>query len=463
MKRSLAYVSTIVLAGFTLSAHGKVAKELAQRSMALYKSGSSHLEMAQTLEQMSLNSLAAAEYVEAGQAGLPGLFTLADRIGDEGLLDYVLTKTSALNLPLTKSQDFIFRNGERSFNKKQYAQSAQILAGVQSADRRYFKARYLTAVALMNTAKSDEAMKILTALYAETRGAAESDYSKTLTTAALARLHYKLGNWEKSLEYYRMVPKDSDLWSDVLVEMSWAQFRLGDIREVLGSLGSLHSPYYEDRFVMESVLLRSFVYLFICSLDEMEKTLDLFARMYVPLKDGLNRVLAQTSLYSDLLKQVEQNKLPRQIRATLAGDPEFKRAFQRVENLRQDQERIVAMNDEWRNSPLGQSAAGFAAKRLKEAEKLAGMKARAHLEGKQKEIERLFRQYDFAKYEMIAATKQRIKQSDSDLPDPKTAVEGLNRAYFLAHGIEYYTFRGEYWLDEIGNSHFIGQNRCANK
>ncbi len=76
------------------------------------------------------------------------------------------------------------------------------------------------------------------------------------------------------------------------------------------------------------------------------------------------------------------------------------------------------------------------------------------------ELADLYEQASFIRYEMIAGKKEVVKKriSGSDLPD--TVDAKVDREFYVQNGYEYYPFRGEYWLDEIGNYHYLGQQSC---
>src|SRR6185312_4130645 len=75
---------------------------------------------------------------------------------------------------------------------------------------------------------------------------------------------------------------------------------------VLSNLHSLHSPYYDDFYLPESILLRGIVYLYICQYDEMEKTLSMFEKLYQPVQFKLDQFLGQHTDPYDYFKETER-------------------------------------------------------------------------------------------------------------------------------------------------------------
>ncbi len=36
----------------------------------------------------------------------------------------------------------------------------------------------------------------------------------------------------------------------------------------------------------------------------------------------------------------------------------------------------------------------------------------------------------------------------------------IDREFYVQNGFEFYPFKGEFWLDEIGNYHYLGTQSC---
>ena len=106
-----------------------------------------------------------------------------------------------------------------------------------------------------------------------------------------ARIFYQKKNWDEAIEAYRTVPRDSEFWHDTIFESSWAMLRSGRFRSAMSNFQTLHSAFYENFYLPESLLLRSIVYLYICKYDEMDKTLNLFGRIYKPVYHNIEQII----------------------------------------------------------------------------------------------------------------------------------------------------------------------------
>ena len=85
---------------------------------------------------------------------------------------------------------------------------------------------------------------------------------------------------------------------------------------------------------------------------------------------------------------------------------------------------------------------------------------KAHLQNMRVELKDLFEQGSFIRYEMINGKKESLKKKITGKSLPAPIDEKIDRDFYIENGYEYYPFQGEYWLDEIGNFHYLGQQNC---
>ncbi|MNT91393.1 hypothetical protein D3C72_2324820 [compost metagenome] len=62
---------------------------------------------------------------------------------------------------------------------------------------------------------------------------------------------------------------------------------------------------------------------------------------------------------------------------------------------------------------------------------------------------------------MINGRKEGLKKkiAGKDLGEEQID-DNVDRKFYIQNGYEYYPFQGEYWLDEIGNYHYLGKQSC---
>jgi tetratricopeptide (TPR) repeat protein len=240
------------------------------------------------LFEMKLYQVAAFQFVDVIRDGrstyvkpaLQKLSIVADALSDDTLLNYAIGKLNIDDFP-SENQDMLrYRIGEFLMRKDKFLEAAASLQRVSSSSPNFPKAKYLEALAYSKSNRLPEALRAFTALAENRKESGITDIDRVAAVMGMARVAYQMQKWDLAIDLYRQIPRDTQLWHEALFESSWAHMRAAHFRSVLSLLHSLHSPYYDDFYLPESILLRGLVYLYICKYDEMEKTLEHFEKIY---------------------------------------------------------------------------------------------------------------------------------------------------------------------------------------
>ncbi|MAQ36783.1 MAG: hypothetical protein CMO21_06070 [Thioclava sp.] len=281
-------------------------------------------------------------------------------------------------------------------------------------------------------------------------------------------------DWDRAIETYRQVPRDSSFWHDTLFESSWAMMRSGRFRSALSNFQSLHSAYYEGYYLPESLLLRSIVYLYICKFDEVEKVLDLFSKLYKPVYARVDRMLdykGSPEIYFNLMVQVmnkrekgevsDTSPMPYVVAQKISQEGDFQNSYNYIRKLLEERRIYNAQPASWRAGNIGRYSKKVLETRIKKAKAKAGRQVRYHLLSIKQELVDLFEQEGFIRFEALNSQKEELKKeiSGKDLK-PKQVDEERARDFYIKNGYQYWPFDGEYWLDEIGNYHYVGTQSC---
>ncbi|HEX4923801.1 MAG TPA: tetratricopeptide repeat protein [Bdellovibrionales bacterium] len=438
------------------------------------------------LYEMKFNQVAAFQFVDVVREGtnkyiknsLEKLAIVADQLGDDTLLNYALSRVNLEEFPAQNKDMLLFRIGEFQYRGGFFEKAADYLGRIPGTSIFYSEAKYLEGLALAEQNKPEQALKVFQSLLAANETAGVTDPNRVAALMSLARTHYQRKDWENAIDVYRQIPRDSEFWHDSLFEMSWAQMRSARFRSVLSNFHSLHSPYYEDFYLPESLLLRSIVYLYICQYDEMEKTLDLFDRIYQPvLKQTTDYVKANrdASKYYSELDNVIKNfgefrrdakkrsaiQLPFLVTRFVIREGDVQRTHKYISKLNEEYERLLQQPDVWKKSAIGRYVVKVLQGRMKAAKTRMGRQARNHMIRIVRDLRDLFEQHGYARFELLNAKKEalRKKMAGKGLAGPQVDEE-TSRSYYIQNGYEYWPFRGEYWLDEIGNYYYLGKSAC---
>jgi tetratricopeptide (TPR) repeat protein len=432
------------------------------------------------LVEMRLYQTAAFQFVDVIRLNHPKytkmaiekLSVVADSLGDDTILNYAINRVDMSSFPNNLKDMINFRMGEIKLKNGKYGEASELLSRVGSGSSYYYQAQFNKGLAELEGNQVDMAIATFRKMLNSRSGAAVTDTNRVAAQLALARAYYQKQDWDASVEAYAQIPRDTLMWHDALFEQSWAMLRSARFRSVLSNFQSLHSSYYEDFYMPESLLLRSIVYLYICKYDEMEKVLSLFEKTYGPVRTKIGDFLKSTtdanSFYAEVERAAQVKKgeksaalrLPYIVVRNVLDQGNVKRAMNYLERLSQERQRIES-NSAFRSSPLGQYALKIVANRAKNSRYAIGDMVKAHLLNMRVELRDLYEQAGFIRYEMINGRKESIKKKIAGKDISEEQIDDrIDRKFFIQNGYEYYPFQGEYWLDEVGNYHYLGKQSC---
>jgi tetratricopeptide (TPR) repeat protein len=400
---------------------------------------------------------------------------LSNLLDSDVLLKYAVSRIQINQFPAESRDLFFYRYGELKLKESSFAEAAKAFAKVDPESSVFPQAVFKQGLAYTEDNQMGKAVAAFEELLNKYQGRPVTDVNRVNANLALARVYYQGKKWDMSLNYYRQIPRDTIQWHDALFEMSWAMMMSGQFRSASSNFHTLHSPYYDEQYAPESLLLRAIVYLYICRYDEMEKVLDLFDRIYKPVASNIDKMLERSEdsrIYWDEVKRAIEE----------AKDKKSKRSFRRLneivmssilkqtliksnvhyyEMLNQESELISKMSPDWQSSALGKFSKRIIERRKASTQDLVGKLTRNHLLKMKSELRDFFEQNDFLKLEMLGGKKEVVAKELAGRKIPRKQItDDASRNFFIANGFEYWPFQGEYWLDELGNYHYVGVQAC---
>lgn len=431
-----------------------------------------------SLMEMGYHQVAAFQFIDVIQSGdvnfkkkaVQKLTKSADELGDDTILNYALTKVEVEDFPASEKDMLYFRLGEAKLKANDFKGAVEFFDKIPSSSMYYDQAKFQQGIAFMEAGQMKEAESLYRRLLNGKKSAPINDNNKVALQMALARVLYQKQDWNEAVKAYSNVPRDTEFWHEALFEQTWAMLRANRLRSALSNFQSLHSEYYNDFYIPETLLLRSIVYLYICKNEELEKVLTLFEKSYTPMKNRIVEALKAEqnadALYVDLekanfqriKKEPQKTNLPYIVLRHILREGDVKRSIYYLKKLTSERKSIES-------SALGKSSFGkYASKiltnRLTNAKKALGEQVKDHLSEMNDELTDLLEQGGLIKYEMINAKKEVIKKKLSGEKQKTVPVEDRDREFYVKNGFQFYPFQGEYWLDEIGNYHYLGKSSC---
>ncbi|MES3036550.1 MAG: tetratricopeptide repeat protein [Bdellovibrionota bacterium] len=435
--------------------------------------------LGQMLIELKLNQVAAFQFVDAIRTNHPRysklaieqLSIVADGLGDDTFLNYAISKVNVEDMP-PNSRDMVnFRVGEIRQNSRQFGQAIESYNKVRVGSSYFNQALFNKGLSFMELNRTEQAIRTFEGLVAARSSASVTDTNKVAAQLGIARSLYQQQKWDEAVEAYSRIPRDHYFWHDAIFEQSWAMMRSARFRSALSNFQSLHSAYYEDTYMPESLLLRAIVYLYICKFDEMDKVLSLYEKTYNPVLTKVSDFLRMKSdgmvYYQEIEKannikkgsEKDQTRLPYMIVKKAMEEGGIRRNLNYLRRLQDEKDRIESSS--FRATALGQYGLKIIGNRARNTKLAIGDMMKAQLMNMQIEMRDLQEQAGFIRYEMINGQKETARQriSGKNLPEA-TVDQNRDRSFYVQNGFEYYPFRGEYWLDEIGNYHYLGQQSC---
>lgn len=437
-----------------------------------------------TLQQLKLNQVAAFQFIGVVKEGnnkyikqsLEKLSLAADSLGDDTLLNYAISRVNVDEFPRVHRDMLHYRIGEFQMRNKDYQAAARSFDRVTRGHNLYDSAKYMEGLAYAESNQLDRALNAFEQLIQARSSAPVTDTTKVAAMMGKARVLYQKKAWDAAIEEYREVPRDTEFWHDTVFESSWAMLRSGRFRSALSNFQTLHSAFYDEYYMPESLLLRAIVYLYICKYDEMDKVLNLFNYIYKPIYKQIDKTLETVNnpdryftMMNDMMKLAKKDvdptkmnlPIPYIVARRISREPDFQNVFQYIRKLIEERKKLNSIPGGWASSAVGQYSKKVLNTRLVKAKQKAGKIVRNHLLNIKEELIDLIEQEGFARYEMLNGRKESLKKKIAGKELPQQQVDESNqRDFYIQNGYEYWPFRGEYWLDELGNYHYVGTQSC---
>ena len=397
-------------------------------------------------------------------------------LSSSAVLNYSLGTVNLGSFPRTHRDRLHLRIGEVQVNNKQFTEAIKALSKIDQGSDVYPRAKYLEGLAYAENKQPQQALRAFANLVESRSQFPINDSLRTSGLMGMARSAYQLKDWDRAIELYRSIPRDTSQWFDSLFEMTWAQIRAAQLRFALGNFQSLHSPYYETNYHPESLILRAILYLHICQYDEMEKTLNFFKKVYFPIRSQLRKYMGVSrsprSIYKDfeVLYQNQnqslyqnEDKVPYVVAKNIFREGDVRNGLSYITQVQDELKKVQSMSDTWQNAKIGRYAKRLLTKRIHNAQLTVGRDIFTHLRRIRRDLAQLIRQHGLAQYEMLNAKRDMLKRRIIQRNLKKQSEQSKrSRNFYVQSGYEYWPFQGEYWLDELGNYYYLGVNGCKN-
>ncbi len=421
------------------------------------------------------------------KVALDRLVKIANELGDTALLKYSLDKSPVEAITETAKELVYLRLGELA------AEQGDLRSALAQMDRGLFQnpdnreLLYARGSIHLQLKDTEKALADFLKLYSQVSDRNPLERERGTVTLALARTYYQQRKWLDAIQWYREIPKDHEFFRLAQREIAWAFFRAGRFRSALGPLQSLTTPYYENFYDPETLVLRSIIYLFICKYDEMEKVISTFEKTYGPAfgsvmkwldqkpepGDGWNEMTAVFKAFTTkkggkiMIEKAPSKRglvagnVPLFMMRSLMAESDINREIKYLNRLLEEQRRLERYSKDAAAAGLVSYGRKILNLRTTSVESRIGAYVITHLREKILEISDFQGQIDFLRYELLNDKREFLKGKISDQQGSKTVDVENSRDFYVQNGFHYYPFQGEFWRDEIGSYQYLGVNSCV--
>ena len=408
---------------------------------------------------------------------LVGLVKVDEALGDDVIIPSRLNKEYDTAANVLGAKDFPqaallkinYIVGRVNYEKGRYADAVSFLDTVTPDSSYYARAQYLRGIVLARMGKNAQAA----VAFEKTLGiknpplkSGKTQYLELgdihdLALLGAARVAYGQGEYAKSVKYYEAVPRFSRFWDQALFEDGWARFQNEDLGGALGSLQALHAPQFEGSFQPESWILSSTVYFFSCLYDEAQFALKSYEDIYLPMAKKIQPLLDgdhDNDFYAGLLAPSQASQLPPAVRNYLEANSRLTGFRTFLSQLDAEKAQVNAIQD-WRATPMTQELDQTIDAQKQLLTQVTGKFVKERLRDVVGTIKGFEGQVAIIRFETTKAEKE-ILESNTDM-QARLAKQKLYRPKMPAENWEYWSFQGEFWIDEIGYYQYTLRSGCA--
>lgn len=289
---------------------------------------------------------------------------------------------------------------------------------------------------------------------------------------ALARIAYKIGDYDAAIYYYRKVPEGSYKQATAFYESSWVYFLKGDYARALGTFHTLESPYFRHYFYPEMWILESTAYLNLCHFDRSRLALKRFEQEVLPLITPLDSFLTATTKPEEYYRAVEGvlagsklYTLPKETVSPVLGNVEFYNLYRTIKQIEGEQARL--QTDAARLGEYGTQLLDKLASLRSAAIRQVGLTTRLILGDVLKELQKFRTKYAELEIDLEDILAEEIERQQAardrgEEPEDLTKETESGGSLAIVGSDRWrWPFEREYWRDEIGSYRSTVADKCV--
>ncbi|MBN2802017.1 MAG: tetratricopeptide repeat protein [Deltaproteobacteria bacterium] len=399
-----------------------------------------------------------------------GIISLVGRYGDS------LQVLSEFKRPETKDlyNELLYLMGRYWYQMGEFSKAREFFMNIDKASPLKVSAEFFSGITYVRQRKAKPASKAFLKIVERYDGKLFLDDEETrflnLAWLSLARIYYSTKHWDSAVMAWNKIPQSSEYYLDAQFEESWAYFQIDNYSRALGNIHTLNSPYFEESFYPESVILKAVIFFDECLYDDAKLVVNEFRNDFEPLKDKLSGALSKfkdNQQFFDFLKSLrkaiddgelkdisktEIMGLQRDVAFIIKGalgDRTLLRNLEYVSILEKENDKLKQMPAQFVNSAAGQRITQDIETAKSVAIDNTGNLARSRYERLLQEIQDFLNQTTRVEIEILKALRGELEvEIATGENSKKLDAEQAKISSDGEHVI--WPFQGEYWRDELG-------------
>lgn len=445
--------------------------------------------LAQSLQRLGLFYSASRYYsliVRRGASGdnvffrqaLEELGTINSTInlGQAHVVQLFRTPIEVSDVPGAARGFFFYYLGVEAFNRRQYEKAGEYFKRVPSDSPYYLRSMLHLGVTANLAGQHSRGISYFESVIRGAAPGSEGDGLREAANLNVARILYETGRYREAMTYYQRIRRESDNWLQAHFEASWAFFLLQKHNNTLGTIHTLHSPFFVNRFFPETYILESVTYLRLCRYDEVKASMKEFRDRYKPVFDDIRRMKSQFAQspaeFFRVVHDYRTTRASRQYPGAMAildavsRTDSYRDAVDTIRFADQELARLgsARYSEVFGKSGLLDELRTFIADKKKIAATDAGARLYVQAIGYYDYLRELSNQTQLIQAEMLLGKIDQLREKlNVGTADRKGNFVGGLQALDLTSDLEYWPFQGEYWEDELGHYVYNVGSACKER
>jgi tetratricopeptide (TPR) repeat protein len=267
----------------------------------------------------------------------------------------------------------------------------------------------------------------------------------------LARLLYQAGAMDAAESFYQRIPNSLPEYLSAQTELTWVHLRKGDVGQLRGSLRTLSSSAFEDRFLPDVYLVRSISNLKLCQYDKVAEDFNAFIK---------NNQLWAKRITSSLTAETEAPKstdfyLTLAEKAAKLREEEANKLAELAKKSIKAALPAVGEQAHWKN------AANKMIRFSEEAKKTIALEKRKIWKNREYVLSETIRKMRFVKVEAMSQMRMASLAQGNDKPVGDQVSTMMSAPIKEEQMV--FKFDGVFWPDELFNLYSVAKNFCLSK